>query len=108
MSAYVSKSVMFTLPFIDRLAVRSALFLPIQEAASFGDSSQVQGSVGNTVETRRVATQWQRYSITIVNVDPVSYGVGGWTFDQHHFYDRLGGRLFLGSGRILKADRKPG
>src|SRR6266566_917021 len=56
-------------------------------------------------------TRWRERTAPIGTCDAREVGLGGWTLNVHHFYDRVGQVLYLGNGQRRSkksADREAG
>jgi RHS repeat-associated protein len=94
-----------------RALVRIGYVFPLVYAQA-GNAGQF-GYNGNgipiaAVAARLEATLWQEHQVTIGAWDARDAGLGGWTFDAHHFYDPLGRKLYLGDGSTRSADSLTG
>jgi RHS repeat-associated protein len=58
-------------------------------------------SESTPLETRPFTTS-KTLSAKLGGLDPIPLGFGGWSLDVHHRFDRLGGRVQLGTGRAIE------
>jgi len=76
---------------------------------SLGDPAAVGSTLGEARllrQTGRVIWNWQ--TITLGVPSAANAGLGGWTLDQHHFYDNAGkGTAYLGGGAVIAGDQLP-
>jgi hypothetical protein len=65
---------------------------------------QFGGSVLNGSPARQEITISQPLTGTVGTLDARQFGLGGWTFGIHHFYDPVARVLHMGNGRRRQAD----
>ncbi|MEM8814250.1 MAG: PKD domain-containing protein [Pseudomonadota bacterium] len=73
---------------------------PADSEQSFGQASGVPLP---GVEARQDAIIWQEQSAVLGVFDARAVGLGGWTFDAHHFYDPAALTLHFGNGDTGRA-----
>lgn len=68
---------------------------PAELARSFGALSgmPISGS-----QARQEVTLWQEYQTEVRFIDSKEYSIGGWSLENHHYYDVSGQTLYLGNG----------
>lgn len=58
-----------------------------------GNGTTITGS-----RTRQEVTLWREHDVTVGGFDATAAGLGGWTLDADHYYDRSTGTLYRGDG----------
>ncbi len=72
---------------------------PNSSEYSFAEPSLTRAEIAFA---RSEAIAWRDHSVTFASLDARGFGIGGWTLDPHHFYDRVSGTLYRGDGRSQK------
>ncbi|MBM4361940.1 MAG: hypothetical protein FJ104_04615, partial [Deltaproteobacteria bacterium] len=76
--------------------VRSEYAAPPAVAAAFAlMGPETSASLG---ASREDVILWTEHSRALGTLDALALGIGGWTLDAHHVYDRGSGTLYLGDG----------